>query len=83
MVVTDGRNQDDANSISLAKLTKALKVATKPKRPVAITISAVGDKPDADALVSAVGPLGGRVVRVDSADELGALFVHVSAGAAE
>jgi hypothetical protein len=83
MVVTDGRNQDDVNSISLARLTKALKAAAKPKRPVAITISAVGDKPDADALISAVGPVGGRVVRVDSADELGALFVHVSAGAAE
>jgi hypothetical protein len=83
MVVTDGRNEDDPNSISLSKLTKALKASANPKRPIAITIAAVGDKPDAEALNSAVGPIGGRVARVDSADELGALFVHVSAGAAE
>jgi hypothetical protein len=81
MVVTDGRNEDDPHSISLGSLTATLKAEAEADRPVSITVAALGDKPDADALDRVVAPLSGRVVRVYSADELGAMFVHVAAGA--
>jgi Ca-activated chloride channel homolog len=79
VVFTDGRNEDDADSIGIAQLTAGLKAASDPKRPVQLTVVAFGAAPDVPQLQDAIGPVGGYVPAVETADEVAAAFLHAAA----
>jgi hypothetical protein len=79
VVFTDGRNEDDADSIDIAQLTAGLKAATDPKRPVQLTVVAFGAAPDVPRLQEAIGPVGGYVSAVETADQVAAAFLHAAA----
>src|SRR5207244_449686 len=64
VIFTDGRNQDDAVSITAAQLTAGLTKAADPKRPVELTVVAFGAAADAEGLQKVVGPVGGYVSSV-------------------
>ncbi len=79
VVFTDGRNQDDADSIAIGQLTARLKAASDPKRPVQLTVVAFGAAPEVAQLQNAIGPVAGHVSAVETADEVAAAFLHAAA----
>ncbi len=80
MVLTDGRNEQDPGSLSLAQLTAQLAAAQDPARPVKLTLVAVGNRTDADRWEQALAPVGGYVSQPTTAAAVGGVFVHVAAG---
>lgn len=80
LVFTDGRNEDDPNSRSLAQLREQLAAAKDPKRPVQLSVAAFGQREEAELLRDAVKPVDGYVDALASADEVAAVFIHVAAG---
>jgi hypothetical protein len=79
LVFTDGRNEDDPVSIDLAQLTRGLKAAADPKRPVELTVVAYGKLPDVEALQEAIGAVDGYVSSVQTPAEVSAAFLHAAA----
>jgi hypothetical protein len=79
VVFTDGRNEDDPVSISLAQLTRELKAAADPKRQVELTVVAFGDLPEVEALEEALGSVDGYVSNVQTPAEVSAAFLHAAA----
>jgi Ca-activated chloride channel homolog len=79
LVFTDGRNEDDPVSIGLPQLTKELKAAADPRRPVELTVVAFGDLPDVEALSEALGAVHGYVSNVRTPAEVSAAFLHAAA----
>jgi Mg-chelatase subunit ChlD len=80
LVLTDGRNEADKNSLSAAQLSTALRKATDEKRPVQLSVVTFGTAADAKVISDAVDPVGGYVDNLSSADEVAAVFIHVAAG---
>ncbi len=80
VVFTDGRNEADTPTLTLGELTSALVAAADPARPVHLSVVTFGDAPDAAALTAALKPVQGYVDRLRTAKEVGAAFIHVSAG---
>jgi len=80
LVLTDGRNEDDKNSLSAAQLAAALGKAANPDRPVQLSVVTFGTAADAKAISDAVEPVGGYVDNLTTADEVSAVFIHVAAG---
>jgi hypothetical protein len=68
MVFTDGINDDDPGSISLAQLSQALKKALDPRRPVQLSVVGFGEHAQVDALSNALAPVGGYVESLRTAD---------------
>ncbi len=79
LLFTDGVNQDDPVSISLARLKSTL-AAADPKKRVQIGVFAFGKRLPTDALTNALAPVGGQVDTLTNADEVVAAFVHAVSG---
>jgi Mg-chelatase subunit ChlD len=80
LVLTDGRNEDDKNSLSAGQLAAALRKAANPDRPVQLSVVTFGTAADAKAISDAVEPVGGYVDNLTTANEVSAVFIHVAAG---
>ncbi len=78
LVVTDGRNED-AGSISLAKLIDTLRAEYDGVRPVRIVTAAYGVDADNATLRRIADVTGGRSYQALTADEVGAVFASVLA----
>jgi Bacterial extracellular solute-binding protein/von Willebrand factor type A domain len=80
VLFTDGRNQDDQDSISVEQLTQALAAAKDDQRPVQFTTIVFGDKDVADTLEAALEPVDGYVEATYSGSAVRASFIHAAAG---
>ena len=80
LVLTDGHNEADDNSLSAAQLSAALRAAADPERPVHLSVVTFGKAADAEAIDKAVKPVEGYVDNVTTAIEVAAVFIHVAAG---
>jgi hypothetical protein len=80
IVFTDGRNEDDLNSISVEELTARLIESADPARPVILTIMTFGPEPEAEILEAAIEPVDGYVEELSKADEVRATLIHQTAG---
>lgn len=80
VVFTDGRNEADEPTLSVAELKDALARAADPSRPVSLAVMTFGDEPDAAALTDALQPVDGYVDRLSTAEQVGAAFIHLAAG---
>ncbi|HZB49674.1 MAG TPA: hypothetical protein VE547_11335, partial [Mycobacteriales bacterium] len=79
LVFTDGRNEDDPDSITAAQLAAGLKAAADPERPVQLTVVAYGSRPEVAVLKNVLEPVDGYLAKVSTAEEVAASFVHVAA----
>ncbi len=80
LVLTDGRNEADTNSMSAAQLSAALAKAIDQNKPVQLSVVTFGKAADAKVIGDAVKPVAGYVDNLSTADEVGAVFIHVAAG---
>lgn len=80
LVLTDGRNESDKNSMSAAQLSAALKKAADQQRPVQLSVITFGKPSDAEVIGKAVEPVQGYVDNLTTANEVAAVFIHVAAG---
>lgn len=80
VLFTDGVNEDDPGSISLAQLHAGL-AAADPHHRVQLSIFGIGNNVPAHALTAAIAPVGGQVDLLDSPDEVIGAFVHAVSGA--
>jgi hypothetical protein len=80
LVLTDGRNEADRNSLSAGRLSVALRRAADRDRPVQLSVVTFGKAADAKAISDAVEPVGGYVDNLATAREVAAVFIHVAAG---
>ncbi len=80
MVFTDGINDDDPDSISLARLAAALRKAQDPRRPVQLSVVGFGEHAQLDDLSKALDPVGAYVESLRTADEVQAMFIHLATG---
>ncbi|HEX6756726.1 MAG TPA: substrate-binding domain-containing protein [Mycobacteriales bacterium] len=78
-IFTDGRNEDDPDSITAAQLTAGLQAAADPERPVQLSVVAYGSRPEVPTLEKAIEPVHGYLSKVTTAEEVAAAFVHVAA----
>lgn len=83
VLFTDGLNQDDPGSINAAQLTAALKKASDPKRPIALSVISFGQDKQAGTLEKVLAPIDGSVKVIDNAADVDPLFIHVAAGGLE
>jgi hypothetical protein len=79
LVFTDGRNEDDPNSISLSQLKKALAASDRTKH-VQIGVLGFGNRLPVDALSAALAPVNGQVDTLTSAEDVLGAFVHAVSG---
>jgi hypothetical protein len=79
LIFTDGINEDDPQSITLAQLKAAL-AATDPHRPTQLGIFAFGNRTPVDELEAAITPVKGAVQPLSNAGEVVAAFVHAVSG---
>ena len=80
LILTDGRNEADENSLNAAQLTKGLRAAADKDRPVQLSVVTFGTPSDAKVIEKAIEPVGGYVDNLATADEVAAAFIHVAAG---
>lgn len=80
VLFTDGVNEDDPGSISLAQLQAGLD-GSDPHRRVQLSIFGIGSHVPAAALTAAIAPVGGQVDLLGSPDEVIGAFVHAVSGA--
>ena len=80
LVLTDGRNESDKNSLTAAQLATALQKATDKSRPVQLSVVTFGTAGDAKVINDAIEPVGGYVDNLTTATEVAAVFIHVAAG---
>lgn len=75
-IMTDGANDDTTGGLSLEELTKKLKAAKDPKRPVDISPVAIGDSTDLKALEGIAKLTGGKVYQAPKPQDIGAVFAR-------
>jgi hypothetical protein len=80
MVFTDGINEDDPGSISLGELTRLLRRARDPRRPVQLSVVLFGKHPEAETLGKALEPVDAYVEPLQTADQVEAMFIHLATG---
>jgi hypothetical protein len=80
LVFTDGRNEFDPGSISLARLTTSLKQLQDPNRPVQLSVVVFGVPDEAERLEKALEPVDGYVDDAATAQDVAAAFIHQAAG---
>ena len=80
VVFTDGRNEADTPTLTLARLAERLAAAKDPQRPVELTVVAFGGQPEVAALAETLKPVGGYVDALRTADQVKAAFIHAAAG---
>jgi hypothetical protein len=79
LVFTDGRNEDDPDSISLAALRRAL-VGSDRTKHVQVGVLGFGNRLPVDAFSSALAPINGQIDTIGSAQEVIGAFVHAVSG---
>jgi hypothetical protein len=79
MVFTDGRNEDDPGSISLAALRTALVKSDRAKH-VQVGVLGFGNRLPVDAFSAALTPIDGQIDTIGSAQEVLGAFVHAVSG---
>lgn len=80
LVFTDGHNEDDPNTMTAAQLAAKLKAAKDPARPVQLGVAAFGQRTEAAAVAAAIKPVDGYLDKINTADEVAGVFIHVAAG---
>ncbi|MGN9911014.1 substrate-binding domain-containing protein [Phytohabitans sp. LJ34] len=80
LIFTDGRNEGDAQGMTLAQLTAGLQRAKDPARPIHLSVVAFGQRREAKLLAGAVKPVDGYVADLATAEEVTAVFIHTAAG---
>jgi hypothetical protein len=80
IIFTDGKNEDDLETITLEQLTKSLVDAQDPERPVALTLVLFGPEPQKDLLEAALEPVKADVEALTQAEEVRPMFIHLAAG---
>jgi Bacterial extracellular solute-binding protein/von Willebrand factor type A domain len=80
IVFTDGKNEDDLETISIQQLTRGLVAAQDEERPVALTLVLFGPEPNRDLLEKALEPVDADVEALERVDEVRPLFIHLAAG---
>ena len=80
VLFTDGVNEDDPDSISLAQLHTAL-AGTDANKRVQLSIFGIGSAVPADLLQRSVTPVGGQVDTLTTPDQVIGAFVHAVSGA--
>jgi Ca-activated chloride channel homolog len=80
VLFTDGVNQDDPVSISVAQLRAAL-AGADPNKRVQLSIFGIGSAVPTDLLQPALTPVGGQVDTLTSPDQVIGAFVHAVSGA--
>jgi Bacterial extracellular solute-binding protein/von Willebrand factor type A domain len=80
VLFTDGRPEDDDETISDAQLAQALAAAKDDQRPVEFTAIVFGDKAVADTLEGVLEPVAGYVEATYSASAVRSSFIHAAAG---
>jgi hypothetical protein len=79
LVFTDGVNESDPGGITLKQLTAGISAVADPRRPVSLAVAAFGSKPDG-GLKDALKQVESSVVRVGTAPQVAAVFVHAAVG---
>jgi Bacterial extracellular solute-binding protein/von Willebrand factor type A domain len=79
MVFTDGRNQDDPDSISLAALHQALARSDRAHH-VQVGVLGFGNRLPVDAFNAALQPIDGQIDTINTADQILGAFVHAVSG---
>jgi len=79
VVFTDGRNEDDSDTITAEQLSSGLRAAADPARRVELTVVAFGDLPEVEVLAKALEPIDGYVSDVRTPQEVAAAFLHAAA----
>jgi hypothetical protein len=80
LIFTDGRNESDPGSPSVAEFSRRLRATADPERPVQLSVVTFGKAADAKVVADAVKPVEGYVDILTDADEVAAVFIHVAAG---
>jgi von Willebrand factor type A domain len=80
IVFTDGKNEDDLETISVEQLTQQLVAAQDEERPVALTVVLFGPEPDVELLQGALEPVDADVEALERPEEVRPLFIHLAAG---
>ncbi|HEX8627195.1 MAG TPA: substrate-binding domain-containing protein [Catenuloplanes sp.] len=80
LILTDGRDEDDPDGLSTARLATSLAKAEDPTRPVQLSVATFGQREEAERLEQALKPIDGYLDRLDTADEVAAVFIHAAAG---
>lgn len=80
VLITDGVNQDDPDSITLDQLNAGL-AATDPNKRVQLSVFGIGNQLPVAALNSALAPVGGQVDQVQTPDQVIGALVHAVSGA--
>jgi hypothetical protein len=80
IVFTDGKNEDDLETITIEQLTEQLVAAQDPERPVALTLVLFGPEPQKDLLEAALEPVDADVEALESPEQVRPLFIHLAAG---
>ncbi len=80
MVFTDGINEDDPGSISLQELTRRLKRAQDPRRPVELSVVGFGKRAELEAIKTALEPVDAYVESLQNARQVEAMFIHLATG---
>jgi hypothetical protein len=80
MVFTDGINEDDPDSITRQELTRRLKQAQDPRRPVQLSVVGFGKPAELKALGTALEPVEGYVEPLQTAAQVEAMFIHLATG---
>jgi hypothetical protein len=80
IVFTDGKNEDDLETITIEQLTQQLVAAQDPERPVALTLVLFGPEPQKDLLEAALEPVEADVEALENPEQVRPLFIHLAAG---
>jgi Bacterial extracellular solute-binding protein/von Willebrand factor type A domain len=80
VLFTDGRNQDDLNSITVDQLSRAIGAALDPQRPVNLSVILFGHEAEAAVLKKALEPVSAHVESLSNASAVRPAFIHAAAG---
>ena len=80
VVFTDGKNEDDLETITLEQLTQSLVEVQDPERPVALTVVLFGPEPQKDLLEAALEPVEANVEALERPGQVRPMFIHLAAG---
>ncbi|MFW6092220.1 MAG: VWA domain-containing protein [Actinomycetota bacterium] len=80
IMFTDGRNEDDPDSLTAAELTEELAAAHDPERPVQLTMITFGPEPDTELLADILEPVDSYIAPLTAAADVRAVFLHLAAG---
>jgi hypothetical protein len=80
IVFTDGKNEDDLETISIQQLTDQLVAAQDEARPISLTLVLFGPEPDVELLATALEPVNADVEALAQPTDVEPLFIHLAAG---